>query len=264
MTFDDVFPKENELIKNEDLKAFDKFLYSILVKKISENIDVRQGRMELTDTTDSIVKKSIKELYRSKKYQGALEKYLTNIKDLSSNKIKLYGDKGFSVAASEINPFQKIAIEEHLSYLNENGLNSKFNQPLRKIIYSSVYAGKSQSELFNELKSYVSENNNLGRYIKNVAIQGADAYTSIIDQKITDKYVDRVKGYMMVGTLIETSSPQCKFCVKELKRKITKENFDQVYRIAAQNGLIEGTEFKDLPTNKLHWGCRHQFTPIIE
>ena len=100
-------------------------------------------------------------------------------------------------------------------------------------------------------------------YIKQVAIQGADAYTSIIDQKITDKYIDKVTGFIMTGSLIDSSSPQCKYCVKELDRLIKKEDWNKVKKIAQENGLIENTEFKDLPTNKLHWGCRHTFTPKL-
>jgi protein-disulfide isomerase len=119
--------------------------------------------------------------------------------------------------------------------------------------------------LENKLKEYISGGNDksgkLSRYVKQVAIQGADAYTSILDQKITDKYYDKITGYIVTGSLIETSSPQCKYCVKDLNRLITKDDFEEIKKRSV--GLIDGTTFKNLPTLKLHFGCRHTFTPKL-
>lgn len=257
----------DKMISENDLfhvKNLDEILMEILGESISENVNIVNKRLELSDTTDTIVKKSLKKFYKTKEYGDSLTKYLTKIDDVSRQKLASYQKKGLLIKPSEVNPYQKLAIDEHLSYLNENGLNNRFNQPLRKIIYSNINAGKSQNELEAELKNFVSKKEALSKYIKQAAIQGADAYTSIIDQKITDKYIDDITGYTMVGSLIESSSPQCRYCVEKLKRKIKKEDWETIREIALQNGLIEGTEFKTLPTHKLHWGCRHQFTPIIE
>jgi hypothetical protein len=169
------------------------------------------------------------------------------------------------IEKSAVSPSQKLAISEHLSYLEENGLNAKFNQPLRQLIYSNINTGISQAGLEDKLKAYITGDNDqsgkLSSYVKQVAIQGADAYTSIIDQKITDKYIEKITGFIVSGSLIETSSPQCQYCVRELNRTITKDDWDEVVKRAV--GLIDGTTFENLPTNKLHWGCRHTFTPKL-
>jgi len=261
---EDTILSENDILTENEGKKLEILLMNILIKNISDNININNGKIQLSDTTDTIVKKSLKKFYNTKEYSESIIKYLTKIEDVSKLKLDIYRKKGLLINSSEINPAQKLAIEEHLSYLNENGLNSRFNQPLRKIIYSNIYAGSSQNELEAQLKNYVTGKEALTKYIKQTAIQGADAYTAIIDQKITDKYIGRVVGYTIVGSLIETSSPQCKYCVEKLKRKIKKDDWKTIQEIAAQNGLIKGTDFKNLPTNKLHWGCRHLFTPEIE
>jgi hypothetical protein len=190
---------------------------------------------------------------------------LINVKTIGENKLDLYNKEGLKIEKSAVSPSQKLAISEHLSYLEENGLNAKFNQPLRQLIYSNINTGISQAGLEDKLKAYITGDNDqsgkLSSYVKQVAIQGADAYTSIIDQKITDKYIEKITGFIVSGSLIETSSPQCQYCVRELNRTITKDDWDEVVKRAV--GLIDGTTFENLPTNKLHWGCRHTFTPKL-
>lgn len=264
MTQDDTILSENDIIDEKESKKLESLLMKILIQNLSENVNTNNGKIQLSDTTDTIVKKSLKKFYNTKEYSESIIRYLTKIEDVSKLKLEIYRKKGLFINASEINPHQRLAIDEHLSYLNENGLNTRFNQPLRKIIYSNIYAGRSQNDLETQLKNYVTEKETLTKYIKQTAIQGADAYTAIIDQKITDKYIDRITGYTIVGSLIETSSPQCRYCVEKLKRKIKKDDWRTIKEIADQNGLIKGTEFKNLPTNKLHHGCRHTFTPEIE
>lgn len=261
MNENNIIPNEDDLI---DVRKLDDILLDILGESIYENTNSVNKRLELTETTDTIVKKALKKFYNTKQYGNSLLKYVTNLEDISKYKISSYRDKGFSINYSEVNPFQKLAIDEHLSYFRESGLNNKFNQPLRRVIYSNIFAGKSQKELIDELTNYVSKKDPVSRFVKQTAMMGADVYTSIIDQKITDKYIDDITGYIIVGSIIDSSSVQCKYCVKDLKRKIKKEDWEEVKKIALPNGLIEGTEFKNLPTNKLHWGCRHQFTPTID
>ena len=70
-------------------------------------------------------------------------------------------------------------------------------------------------------------------------------------------------GILMTGSLIDISSPQCKYVIKELGGTITRKNWALVKAIAEKHGLIEGTTFDNLPTNKLHKKCRHGLYPIM-
>ena len=50
-------------------------------------------------------------------------------------------------------------------------------------------------------------------------------------------------GLIMTGSLIDISSPQCKYVNNELGGRITRENWPQVKAIAEKHGLIEGTGY---------------------
>lgn len=260
-----LIPDIENLISKNELAVLEALLNNILLENLEEGTNRVGNRIELNKSTDEIVKKSLRSFYNSKQYRNSIAKYLINVKNIGDTKFDLYAKDGLKIEKSTISPSQKLAISEHLSYFEENGLNAKFNQPLRQIIYSNISTGISQKGLEENLKKYIvggkDESGKLSSYVKQVAIQGADAYTSIIDQKITDKYIDKVTGYIVTGSLIETSSPQCQYCIRDLNRLITKDNFDEVKKRAV--GLIDGTTFQNLPTNKLHWGCRHTFTPKI-
>jgi hypothetical protein len=261
----DLIPNIEDLITAKELKSLEALLSSILKEKINDGTDRISGSLVLNKSTGEIVKNSLKEFYKSKQYQNSIAKYLINVNNFSDLKFNYYEQNNLFIERSEVNSFQKVAINEHLDYLNENGLNSKFNQPLREIIYSNINSGLSQSDLEKKLDQYIADGKDksgkLERYVKQVAMQGADAYTSIIDQKIADKYQDKITGYIMSGSIIQQSSPQCKYCVLELDRVIKREDWDKVKSIS--DGLIENTTFQNLPTNKLHWGCRHTFTPKL-
>jgi hypothetical protein len=261
----ELIPNIEDLISDKEIKQLEALLNSILQSNVIDGTNRIGNKLELSKPTDEIVKKSLKEFYNSKQYKNSVAKYLINVRNLSDVKEKLYSKDGMTIDKASISESQKLAISEHLAYLEESGLNASFNQPLRQLIYSNIGQGISQSGLENKLKEYISGGNDksgkLSRYVKQVAINGADAYTSILDQKITDKYYDKITGYIVTGSLIETSSPQCKYCVKDLNRLITKDDFEEIKKRSV--GLIEGTTFKNLPTLKLHFGCRHTFTPKL-
>lgn len=262
-----LIPNIENLISASDLKKLEQLLNSILLANVNDGTNRIGNNLELTKSTEEIVKKSLRSFYNSNQYRKSIAKYLVNVKTIGENKLDLYNKEGLKIEKSAVSPSQKLAISEHLSYLEENGLNAKFNQPLRQLIYSNINTGISQTGLEQKLKTYIAGGNDqsgkLSSYVKQVAIQGADAYTSIIDQKITDKYIDEITGFIVTGSLIETSSPQCKYCIRDLNRLITRDNWDDVKKIGLKHGMSEETTFDNLPTLKGHPNCRHAFTPKL-
>jgi hypothetical protein len=258
-------PNIKDLISEKELQQLENLLSTLLTENVILGTNRVAGKLELTATSAEIVKKTLRSFYNSNQYKKSIAKYLINVKNIGENNRSLYSDAGLKIEQSAISNNQKLAISEHLAYLEEAGLNANFNQPLRQIIYSNINAGISQNGLEAKLKEYISggkdQSGKLSKYVKQVAIQGADAYNSILDQKITDKYIDKIKGFTVLGSLIETSSPQCQYCVKDLNRLITRDDFTEIKKRAI--GLIDGTTFENLPTNKLHWGCRHSFVPRL-
>lgn len=233
-------------------------LVSLALKELTKSVDIKGGKIQPTDLTQSIVKKSIRSFYNSNQYRNSLSRYLKNIQDYDREKQAMYGKQNMSV--SNITNAQQIAITEYIGYLNEAGINERFNQPLRKAISQNIRLGKSLSEIKDELSKFAEFKTNKS-YFTQTAQQGADAYASIIDQKIMEKYRTKIKGLRIVGSIIETSSPQCVEAV-EMGRDLTIEQWEKLLK-KYKKQIIEGTTVENLATNKLHIGCRHQFTPYL-
>lgn len=233
-------------------------LVSLALKELSKSVDIKGGKIQPTDLTQSIVKKSIRSFYNSNQYRNSLSRYLKNIQDYDREKQAMYGKQNMSV--SNITNAQQIAITEYIGYLNEAGINERFNQPLRKAISQNIRLGKSLSEIKDELSKFAEFKTNKS-YFTQTAQQGADAYASIIDQKIMEKYRTKIKGLRIVGSIIETSSPQCVEAV-EMGRDLTIEQWEKLLK-KYKKQIIEGTTVENLATYKLHIGCRHQFTPYL-
>lgn len=160
---------------------------------------------------------------------------------------------------------KSIINDEIIDKMLDNGLNQNFVQPLRDLIFRNATGGLSLSDARAEIKKYIlgggDVSGKLGRYVEQTAQQAVDSYSGMINKKLLDTF--DYDGLLMTGSLIDNSSPQCKFVIEELGGKITRENWPQVKKIAEKHGLIENTTFDNLPVNRLHWNCRHSFYPVI-
>ena len=117
-----------------------------------------------------------------------------------------------------------MAINEYLDRMNEFGLNTKFNQTIRELIYNNIRLGNSLSDINKIIdKNIAGKDKALFKkyYTQNTQI-ARTAYSSIINQEIVNKNKSRIKGFTITGTLIDNSSPQCKKFV-ELGRSLTIE-----------------------------------------
>jgi hypothetical protein len=195
-------------------------------------------------------------------------KFTYNSDKVIKYRIDQYGKEKLYVTRREVNAPLNMAINEYLSSMDEFGLNTNFNQPMRKLIMDSIRLGKPLSELTKSMNELIKgQGKNIGlfeKYATNNVRNASTAYSSIIDQKLTDKYEDRITGYLVVGTDIETSTEQCKKCV-ELGRRISiKTMRDVIIPIAIDSGVdISKDDVYKLPTIKLHWGCRREFIPLL-
>lgn len=242
--------------------------YELMVKLMDSHFDTAGGYV-LAD------KGFVKELNRvttdflellksSPKFSGPVTQFVKRMDDISAAMEKFNkAMNGIDMPAYET--AKKVAIEEILDQMLNNGLNQGFVQPLRDLIYQNVTSGLSLTEAKQAIRQYIAGGKDvtgkLGSYIDQTARQAVNAYTGLINMKLLQTY-----GYdtlLMTGTLIDNSSPQCIYGLKTLGGKITRENFPAVASKATKKfKLIPGTTFDNLPLNLLHWGCLHQFYPI--
>jgi hypothetical protein len=277
------YTSELERLKNlavnqfQDLSQVEKDTIDQAFEWLVSNLDVKAGQFvvtpELTDLMNRFVVAVVDSLHTNEDYQSMLNEYLTNIETIGKNLIDFHSSiNNLDLAAAGITPVQTAVVNELIDSYTENGLNQGFASPLRDIIYRNILAGMNLKEAKTYLTDYIAsgkdETGKLGQYLTQTAQTGVDAYTGAINTKIYQTFT--FTGFIMSGSLIETSSRQCVLGIEEglaTGGYLTNTQIDVLLAVARLNNrapLIPGTTKENLDINKLHWGCRHEFTPFIK
>lgn len=202
-----------------------------------------------------------------KPYQSSVSQLLKDLKPISEEIIEAQKElNGIDPKKLKVSDSQQMVVDQIIDAYTENGLNAKFTQPLRDLLYQNISTGSRVQDAKAAIGKYImgnkDQNGKFARYLEQTAQQAVDSYSGITNKKILETFdYDHV---LMSGSLIESSSKQCVYAIEELHGVISREDFEKkLVPIADGNGLIAGTTFDNLPFNKLHWGCRHEFVPII-
>lgn len=243
--------------------------YAILLQTIEDTFDFKEGKIvadkSFIRSLNKLTINVLDLLQTEPKFTGPVSEFVKRMTPISEA-ISTF-QKGLNdIKIPEFATAKKIVVDEIIDKMLNNGLNQKFVQPLRNLIYQNVSSGLSIKEAKSQIKDYIEgghdQSGKLSSYLEQTAEQATDAYSGAINFKILEQF--NMDGLLITGSLIDNSSPQCRFAINELKGKITRDNWEQVKAIAEkQSGWIEGTTFDNLPINRLHWGCRHSFYPII-
>lgn len=250
------------------LPAIERQALEILRDFIDENLDTKDGNFVVNDRAvkainmfSDVYLKAVAEL---SDYKGSVGKYLKNFKDLGTLMNEFQKSNGVDVKQARLGSAQEIVTNELINRYSENGLNPGFVQPLRELLFNNITGGLNKTQAMNQLKDYIESGKDstgkLGRYLEQTAQQGVDSYEGAVNTRIMQTF--KIDTYVMSGSLIATSSPQCRYVFKELGGIIDRKDWPKIKAIALNNGLIEGTTFDNLPINKNHHGCRHSFTPL--
>lgn len=252
---------------NSRIDEMGRAAYSILLQAIEETFDFKSGKIQVqkdfVKQLNRLTVDVLDLLQKEPKFSGPVSQFVKRLTPIS----EAITDFQKNVNGVKVPPFdvaKGVVIDEIVDKMLNNGLNQKFVQPIRDIIYQNATTGLSLSDARIQLKELAATGTagKLGSYIENTAIQAVDAYTGAINTKLLEEF--DYDGQLITGSLIDNSSPQCRFAIEKLNGKISRENWPQVEAIGKKyNGWIEGTTFDNLPTNKLHHGCRHNFFPII-
>lgn len=245
-------------------------VYSIMLKEIEEIFDFKEGKIiadkAFVKQLNKLTIEVLDLLQSDPKFTGPVSAFVKRFESISEE-ISSFQKSVNNIKVPAFEAAKKIVIDETLDQMLNNGLNQNFTQPLRSLIYQNVSAkGLSLTEAREQIKEYIEggkdESGKLGRYIEQTAQHAVDSYSGAINKKILETF--DMNGLLMTGSLIDNSSPQCRFVIEELGGQITRENWPQVVEKATKRfPLIEGTTFDNLPAMRLHWGCRHSFYPLI-
>lgn len=246
------------------------FAYQALIDWVEESLSIQSGNLVASEETISILNdfdsSFLRVLNGMKAYKGAVSSLVKDLPKIG-NAIEQFqtSTNGISWAAAKVGTTQELVVNEILKAYTDNGLNKNFVQPLRDLLYQNIVAGSSVKDVKAILKDYVKSGeapSKLSRYITQTSQQAVDSYSGAINKKLMDTF--DYPYLQMSGSLIATSSPQCVKGIHEFDGLISEDVWKETIEpLAKKNGLIEGTTFKNLPFNRLHWGCRHEFTPTM-
>ncbi len=241
------------------------------------NLKIERGEFVVTDDLNQLmnqfVNAVIETVHNNATYQNSVSKYLFDLTQITTNVAKFQNEfNDISPKDVDIKPVQKALINETIDQFTENGLNANFVQPLRDLIFRNVAAGINLKDAKAFLQDYIlsgkDKTGKLSRYVQQTAQQGVDSYAGAINTQLM-KAVD-FTGMIISGSLIETSSKQCVHAIELAKKQngyLSNDQLEMLMKEARDNKkapLIDGTDLENLPINKFHWGCRHEFTPIIK
>lgn len=243
--------------------------YDIMLKAIEDTFDFKAGKIvgdaDFVEQLNKLTSEVLNLLQSDPKFTGPVSQFVKRMPEIA-DAITDFQKATNDIKVPAFETAKKIVIDETLDQMLNNGLNQKFVVPLRDLIYQNVSGGLSLSNARSQIKDFIKggkdESGKLGRYIEQTAIQATDSYSGAINKKLLETF--DYDALLITGSLIDNSSPQCRFAINELGGKITRENWKDVVAHATKRfPLIEGTTFDNLPLNRLHWGCRHSFYPII-
>lgn len=275
MTYAEYIKKLNELkAKAEksivaDMPSIEKMAYQLAVDYIDQNLDTKDGKIIPNENALRALNKFADDYLgaftESKQFSGAVAQYLKNFKSIADIMEEFQKSSGLrDIKQARLGAVQEIVTNEILNRYSANGLNAGFVQPLRQLLFNNITSGMNKKEAMAQLRDYIESGKDtsgkLHRYIEQTAQQGVDSYTGAVNVRIMETF--KIDTYIMSGSLIATSSDQCRYAIEKLGGVIERKNWPKLKELAEKDGLIEGTTFENLPINKLHWGCRHEFTPV--
>jgi len=241
-----------------------------------ENLEVKKGEIatdeDLSRVMDEFIQAVVDIVNSAPTYQSRISKFLGDLTTIQTNN-KLFHKTAhnFNIETAGVTAVQKTIVDEVIQQYTGNGLNAHFAAPLKENVFRNILAGANMRDVKEVLNNYIlggqDKSGKLKSYLDQTAMMAVDSYTGAINQQLVNDFV--FTGYIISGSLIETSSKQCIEAVDQshdTSGYLKFSEWEKILDIARTNPkakLIEGTTIKNLPLNKLHWGCRHDFTPMI-
>lgn len=244
--------------------------YKIMMDQIENELKFDSGKIvagnDFVKRLNILAGKVLGRLQDSPTFNGPVSKFVKRMPEISQEITKFQSSFN-SIKVPAFETTKKVIIDEIINAMLDNGLNQNFVQPLRDLIYrNATTGGLSLSGARELVKDYIKggkdQSGKLKSYIDQTAQQGVDMYSGAINKKLMETF--NYNGMLITGTIIDHSSPQCRYSINDLGGTIKRSDWPDVKAKANKKfPLIEGTTFDNLPIMLLHWGCRHGFYPIM-
>lgn len=207
----------NDFIRKvtEKSKSLEKDFLNIIEDKIL-SLDNIRGKLSLTkDSSSDIIKiaKQISDAIKKGGYANDISKLLRQIGDVSKSTISVAESLNDSTIKIDTTPEQDLIIGEISDRLaSPDSFSSNITNEVRKIIVKNILEQKTIKSLIDDLETSLLTNSSgqgiVTKYVNQLATDAVLQYKGAVSQKIKDKY--NYDAIRYVGSLIETSRPQCK------------------------------------------------------
>jgi hypothetical protein len=268
---------KNEAVKRwGNLTQLERQVFDASYDWLIDNLEVKRGEItvdeDLSRHMDDFLQAVVKIVNESPAFQSKLKGFLADLTTIQKNNKTFHSTtNNFNIETAGVTSVQKAVVDEIIQQYTGNGLNAHFAAPLKDNIFRNILAGANMRDVKQVLQAHIMSGGDasgkLGSYLEQTAMQAVDSYTGAINQELFKEF--DFTGFIISGSLIETSSEQCIYAVEKSDSSggyLSNKEWEKVLDIARDNEkakLIPGTTLKNLPLNKLHWGCRHDFTPAI-
>lgn len=267
--------RDKAVSRFQDMTSIERMLIDNSFTWLTDNLDIKSGKFQVSENLNSLMNDFVNSVLDmingSKSYKNKISDYFTDINKIGKNMEEFQKqENGIDFKKFGVNKVQKGVVKLTIDALTESGLNASFAQPLKDMVQLNVAAGITQKDAQKKITDFISsgkdKSGKLKNYVHNVSLQSVQLYEGAINAKLMQEF--EFTGFIMAGSLIETSSQQCRKALDESdKGYLTNDQMEGILKFAKtlknDGGLIEGTTLDNLPVNLLHWGCRHSFTPII-
>lgn len=255
---------------NSQAAKLESSAYEIMLKVIDDTFDVKAGQIvadaDFVSKLNKLTDEVISLIQQAPEFKGSVSQFVKRLNGDVSSSISDFQQAVNGVVVPAFEEAKKVAVDETIEQLLGNGLNQNFVQPLRDLIYQNVTNGLSLSQAKQQIKEYIQggkdASGKLSRYIDQTAQQAVDTYSGVINKKLLETF--EYNALLVTGSIIDNSSPQCRYVIEDLSGKIKRDQWGEVKdHVGVNTPLIPGTTFDTLPIMRLHWGCRHSFYPIV-
>lgn len=258
----------------------DKQLYELLIKIIESKLTIKSGKIVFDDRSyimlGEIIRDTIKK-YKASDYTPEVNKVLRSFSDITETTLNvnaLFNDESKLSDISFKNEKQFIINELSDRLGSAQSFEYNIMGEIRQLISRSLITQGSLSDLKDTLKRTIISTQGkpgiIGRYVNQLTTDSVMQYTGIVNNKIKEELSLNAVRY--VGSIIDTSRPQCIRWINKGGIFLQERNPDQMYlkeeiKWAKKNGSGYGKPGKsyylDLTEENFliyrgGYACRHE------
>lgn len=267
--------KLSDTVINESVdrvvSGFEKLESDMLTRIYSElrKISTSNGAFVFDDSSAkllSTIKKIVGEVFTNKHLDKSIDELIDGFQEAEKITISQHQTaNGLIVPKKLINDTRKIAIDEVIFNLKDAQMNSRFVEPVRKLLNKQIQLGGTFTDTEKALAELMTggadKKGLLSRWVGQVSRDAMSQYQGAIHQKIASEY--KMNGYNYIGSLVNDSRQHCVNWVGMSWLPI-EELPALIESARGKSGFIDTTTVDTFAVNRGGYRCRHEAIPSKE